>query len=64
MKIKLVILLISLLSAFSLTAQKAVRKNTKQGNRSYKEQKYEQAAQKYEEAIEINPNAPEANYTL
>ena len=64
MKIKLVILLISMLSVFSLTAQKAVRKNIKQGNRSYNEQKYEQAATKFEEAIKINPNAPEANYNL
>ena len=64
MKIKLVILLTSLVSVFSLTAQKAVRKNIKQGNRSYNEQKYEQAATKFEEAIKINPNAPEANYNL
>ena len=64
MKIKIVILLISLLSTCSLFAQKAVRKNIKQGNRSYNEQKYEQASQKYEEAIKINPNAPEANYNL
>ena len=61
---KLLILLISLLSVVSLPAQKAVRKNIKQGNRSYNEQKYEQAAQKYEEAIQINPNALEANYNL
>lgn len=64
MKIKQIILLISMLSVFSLPAQKAVRKNIKQGNRSYNEQKYEQAAQKYEEAIKINPNALEANYNL
>lgn len=61
---KLIILLISLLSVFSLTAQKAVRKNIKQGNRSYNEQKYEQAATKFEEAIKIDPNALEANYNL
>ena len=64
MKIKQIILLFSMLSVFSLSAQKAVRKNIKQGNRSYNEQKYEQAAQKYEEAIKINPNALEANYNL
>ena len=64
MKIKQIILLISMLSVFSLSAQKAVRKNIKQGNRSYNEQKYEQAAQKYEDAIKINPNALEANYNL
>ena len=64
MKIKIVILLISLLSVVSLSAQKAVRKNTKQGNRSYNEQKYEQAAQKFKEAITINPNALVANYNL
>ena len=64
MKMKLIILLISLLSGFSLTAQKAVRKNIKQGNRSYNEQKYEQAATKFEEAIKIDPNALEANYNL
>ena len=64
MKIKLVILLISIVPIFSLTAQKAVRKNIKQGNRSYNEQKYEQAATKFEEAIKINPNTPEANYNL
>ncbi len=64
MKIKLVILLISIVSVFSLTAQKAVRKNIKQGNKSYNEQKYEQAATKFEEAIKINPNAPEANFNL
>ena len=64
MKIKLIILLISVLSGFSLSAQKAVRKNIKQGNRAYNEQKYEQAAQKYEQAIKLNPNALEANYNL
>lgn len=64
MKIKLVILLIALLSFFSLTAQKAVRKNIKQGNRSYNEQKYEHAASKFEEAVKIDPNSPEANYNL
>ena len=64
MKIKIVLLLISLLSVVSLSAQKAVRKNTKQGNRSYNEQKYEQAAQKFKEAITINPNALVANYNL
>ncbi len=64
MKMKLIIFLISLLSVFSISAQKAVRKNIKQGNRSYNEQKYEQAAQKYEEAVKINPNALEANYNL
>lgn len=64
MKMKLIILLISLLSVFTLTAQKAMRKNVKQGNRSYNEQKYEQAATKFEEAIKIDPNAPEANYNL
>ena len=64
MKIKALILFISLFSAFSLSAQKAVRKNTKQGNRSYKEQKYEQAANSYEEALKINPNALEPNYNL
>ena len=64
MKIKLFILLISLLSVVSLTAQKAVRKNIKQGNRSYNEQKYEQAGSKFQEAIKINPNALEANFNL
>lgn len=61
---KLIILLISLLSVFSLSAQQAVRKNIKHGNRSYNEQKYEQAAQKYEEAIRLDPNALEANFNL
>lgn len=64
MKIKLIILLISLLSTFSLSSQKAVRKNIKRGNKSYNEQKYEQAAKDYEEAIKLNPNALEANYNL
>lgn len=61
---KIIILLISLLSVVSLSAQKAVRKNIKQGNRSYNEQKYEKAAKKYEEAIKINPHALEANFNL
>lgn len=61
MKIKLFILLISLLS---VSPQKAVRKDIKQGNRAYNEQKYEQAAHKYKEAIKINPNSLEANYNL
>ena len=64
MKTKLIILLISLLSVFSLSAQKAVRKNIKRGNKSYNEQKYEQAAKSYKDAIEINPNALEPNYNL
>ncbi len=61
---KLIILLISLLSVASLSAQKAVRKNIKQGNKAYNEQKYEQAAQKYEKAIQVNPKSLEANYNL
>lgn len=64
MKIKSLIIFISLLSIFSVSAQKAVRKNIKQGNRSYNEQKYEQAATKYEEALKINPSALEPNYNL
>lgn len=64
MKIKALIVFISLFSVFSLSAQKAVRKNIKQGNRSYNEQKYEQAASHYEEALKINPNALEPNYNL
>ncbi len=64
MKIKALIVFISLFSVFSLSAQKAVRKNIKQGNRSYKEQKYEQAADRYEEALKINPSALEPNYNL
>ncbi|HTN68383.1 MAG TPA: tetratricopeptide repeat protein [Dysgonamonadaceae bacterium] len=64
MKIKSLILLISLLSVFSTSAQKAVRKNIRQGNRAYNEQKYEEASKHYEEAIKINPNASEANYNM
>ncbi len=64
MKTKTVILFISLMAAFSLSAQKAVRKNIKQGNRLYNDQKYEQAANNYEEALKINPNALEPNYNL
>lgn len=58
------ILLVTLFSVFTLSAQKQVRKNIKQGNKLYKEQKYEQAASHYEAAIKINPDALEANYNL
>ena len=64
MKLKPIILLISLLTTFSLSAQKAVRKNIRKGNKSYNEQKYEQAVNHYEEALKINPNALEPNFNL
>ena len=64
MKLKSIILLISLLTVFPIFAQKAVRKNIRQGNKSYNEQKYEQAANHYEEALKINPNALEPNFNL
>lgn len=64
MKLKLTILFFLSFFIFTLSAQKAVRKNIKRGNKSYTEQKYEQAANLYEEALKINPNALEPNFNL
>ena len=53
-----------LLITFSLSAQKNVRKNVREGNKAYQEQKYTEASKLYREAIKENPKSMEANFNL
>lgn len=67
MQIYIKYLLISLmlgLIPISVSAQKEVRKNIRQGNKEYKAQKFSDAAAFYDKAIEGNPTSQEANYNL
>lgn len=60
------VLLISFFTIFTLglSAQKAVRKNVRQGNKAYQEQRYGAAEEKYKAAIQENANSKEASYNL
>lgn len=53
-----------LIITFSLSAQKNVRKNIRQGNKAFQEQKYTEASKFYQDAIEENPKSTEANFNL
>ena len=60
------ILLISIFTIFAvgLSAQKGVRKNVRDGNKAYNEQRYGAAEEKYKAAIEANASSKEASYNL
>ena len=51
-----------LLLGFSLPAYASVSGKVKQGDRLYKEEKYEEALEKYEEALKVEPDLVPAQY--
>jgi tetratricopeptide (TPR) repeat protein len=61
---KYVLVVSMLMITFSLSAQKNVRKNIRQGNKAFQEQKYTEASKFYQDAIEENPKSTEANFNL
>lgn len=61
---KIIILLLLTLLGPAAWAQKEVRKNVREGNEAYKDQRYGAAEEKYEEALKINPSAKEASFNL
>lgn len=62
--IKLSLFIITIILTTSLYAQKDVRKNVRNGNKAYKQQKFSEASDLYNDAIESNPISPEANYNM
>ena len=63
---KRILLILSLLTTFSLTglAQKEVRQLARSGNKLYQKEKYDKAELKYRKALEINPSDKVANFNL
>ncbi len=63
---KRILLILSLLTTFSLTglAQKEVRHLERSGNKLYQKEKYDKAELKYRKALEINPSDKVANFNL
>ena len=55
------ILLIFLMCAGSVAAQKAERKNVRDGNSRYKKEKYTEAEIAYRKSIEVNPQIGRAH---
>ena len=52
--------------AFSLSAEstRKERRAISEGNKLYKEGKYKEASQQYQLAIAVNPQSPEARFSL
>lgn len=63
---KRILLILSLLTTFSLTglAQKEVRQLARSGNKLYQKEKYDKAELEYRKALEINPSDKVANFNL
>ncbi|MDR2774087.1 MAG: tetratricopeptide repeat protein, partial [Tannerella sp.] len=57
-------LLVFLFCAGSLGAQKAERKNVRDGNKQYRKDKYTEAEVAYRKSIEVNPRSVEGIYNL
>ncbi|MDR1097882.1 MAG: tetratricopeptide repeat protein [Tannerella sp.] len=59
-----VVLAVFLLCAGSVAAQKAERKNVRNGNKEYKKDNYTEAEIAYRKSIEVNPRSVEGLYNL
>ncbi|MDR0575170.1 MAG: tetratricopeptide repeat protein [Tannerella sp.] len=59
-----VVLTAFLLCTGSVAAQKAERKNVREGNKQYKKEKYTEAEIAYRKGIEVNPRSTESIYDL
>lgn len=57
-------LLLTALLPLSASAQKEVRKNIRNGNKEYNQQKFSEASAFYEQAVKENPSSKEANFNL
>lgn len=59
-------MIVLLLTLFvpAIWAQKEVRKNIREGNQAYNEQRYGAAESKYKEALTQNPSSKEASFNL
>jgi len=58
------ILMLFVMCAVSVTAQKAERKNVRDGNKQYGKDKYTEAEIAYRKSIEVNPRSTEGIYNL
>lgn len=58
------ILTLFLLAPFMLCAQKAERRNIREGNRQYNKEKYTESEISYRKALEVNPKSSIGNYNL
>jgi tetratricopeptide (TPR) repeat protein len=59
-----VVLAVFFLCAGSVAAQKAERKNVRDGNKEYKKDKYTEAEIAYRKSVEVNPRSTEGLYNL
>lgn len=64
LKSRYVFVAILLLFSVSLSAQKEVRQNVRNGNKAYKQEKYSEASKFYNDALTENPASPEANFNV
>ena len=52
------------LSAGAVSAQKAERKNVREGNKLYESEKYTESEIAYRKSLEVNPRSTEGTYNL
>lgn len=58
------ILLFTYMTSFAVYAQKEERKNVRDGNSLYKQEKYTEAEIAYRKGLEVNPRSAEGSYNL
>ncbi|MBO5719657.1 MAG: tetratricopeptide repeat protein, partial [Bacteroidales bacterium] len=61
---KYIIFAFALLFSLTLSAQKAERKQIREGNKLYENEQYTEAEIAYLKALEVNPNSPQSSMNL